>query len=320
MADGPNVSGMVNDPQFQGLPPVQQREALFKLTNDQSFSNLSDADTLQFVSKMRTTGPVQQAISSIPRPANPIPQGGGLGGAIATGENAASDVGGFVKNILPKPEPMPNITPQQIMAMNPDQRQQAAQQITQTESKNMLGSIGLASGFMGAGAGLASIPTKAKAGAMLEEVAQGASKLPVNLGRTGPELARLKELSDAAGTTPRGMGKFFKRVATIQSNPMTYKEARDFYSNVSRLTAEDQVRLTGPIKGQMAKLAQAFKADIGDTAAQAGKQAQYYQGLKMYAQAARLHEQAAKLLKYFGAGAATAIGADAAYNAYKALK
>src|SRR6266851_5313104 len=55
MADNgvtPNVRSMVNDPQFTGLPPVQQREALYKLTKDGTFKSLSDADTAHFVSRM----------------------------------------------------------------------------------------------------------------------------------------------------------------------------------------------------------------------------------------------------------------------------
>jgi len=54
MADSssPDVSGMVNDPQFLGLPPEQKRAALVSLTGDQTFNQLSDADTMQFVSRV----------------------------------------------------------------------------------------------------------------------------------------------------------------------------------------------------------------------------------------------------------------------------
>src|SRR5690348_8502589 len=79
------------------------------------------------------------ALPPVPPPPNPIPQGGGLGGAIATGENVASGAANFVQGLLPKPTPMPNITPQQIMAMNPEQRQQAAQQISNVQAKNAVG-------------------------------------------------------------------------------------------------------------------------------------------------------------------------------------
>ena len=312
---------MVNDPQFQGLPPVQQREALFKLTNDQAFNNLSDGDTLQFVSRMRTQGPVNQALASIPKPANPIPQGGGLGGAIATGENVASSAANFLGKIIPKPEPMQNVTMQQVQQMTPQQQQQVLQHNTGVEAKNVLGSLGLASTFMGGESAASAIPTKAKAGALLDTVAKDASQLPVSTVRTGPALTRLKELTDAGGVTPRGMAKVMRRVANISDqNPLTYKEARDIYSNVSRLTAEDAMRLPGPVKRQMALVAQSLRADIGDTAAQAGREAEYYQGLKQYAQAAKLREFVSKAAKHFGAGALGILGAGSAYETYKALK
>jgi hypothetical protein len=84
MADGqqtPNVSGMVADPDFQGLAPADKRAALGKLTGDTSFSALSDAETMQFVSRFTqpkqgqipdATAQARQAIGNI-IPAQPQP-------------------------------------------------------------------------------------------------------------------------------------------------------------------------------------------------------------------------------------------------------
>jgi hypothetical protein len=55
MADGPDVQGMVSDPQFQSLAPADKRAALSSLTGDQSFAKLSDADTMRFVSTLGGT-------------------------------------------------------------------------------------------------------------------------------------------------------------------------------------------------------------------------------------------------------------------------
>jgi len=53
MADGnPDISGMVNDPQFLGLPPDQKRAALVSLTGDQTFNQLSDGETMTFISRV----------------------------------------------------------------------------------------------------------------------------------------------------------------------------------------------------------------------------------------------------------------------------
>src|SRR5215475_939289 len=61
MADGPNVRGMVNDPDFQGMSPADKRAALGKLTGDKSFADLSDGETMQFISKFAQPQQVPQA-------------------------------------------------------------------------------------------------------------------------------------------------------------------------------------------------------------------------------------------------------------------
>lgn len=49
MAD---VNGLVSDPGFLALDPASQRQALTRVTGDQSFSGLSDADTKQFIQRL----------------------------------------------------------------------------------------------------------------------------------------------------------------------------------------------------------------------------------------------------------------------------
>src|SRR5262249_35012850 len=67
MPDGkPDVQGMVNDPDFLKLSPADQRGALSKLTGDDSFGDLSDGDTLQFVSKM--SGGMNLRPPNLPKP------------------------------------------------------------------------------------------------------------------------------------------------------------------------------------------------------------------------------------------------------------
>src|SRR6185437_6782624 len=90
---GPNVNGMVNDPEFIKLSPADQRQALFSLTGDQSFSGLSDGDTLQFVSKMRGAPmtPEQYAASQgapVGLP-HPVPEKNTLGRIFGVGKGLA---------------------------------------------------------------------------------------------------------------------------------------------------------------------------------------------------------------------------------------
>jgi hypothetical protein len=65
MPNGPNVAGMIADPDFQGLAPADKRAALTKLTGDQSFSSLNDGETMQFVSRFpKAPTPTPSAFTS----------------------------------------------------------------------------------------------------------------------------------------------------------------------------------------------------------------------------------------------------------------
>lgn len=73
----PDVVGMVNDPQFLGMSPADQRTALNRLTGDNDFNQLSDVDTLQFVSRLKRPPvgpPVPQPIPPELRNAQMSPQ------------------------------------------------------------------------------------------------------------------------------------------------------------------------------------------------------------------------------------------------------
>src|SRR6185312_13589383 len=115
MAD---VNGLVNDKDFQALDPASQRQALARVSGDDSFSKLSDADTSEFVRRMSAgtnnflqppSG--QTAISAAPKPftgawlkqkfynlavpgANYLPAAGSTAGAVIGGTAGTVEPGG----------------------------------------------------------------------------------------------------------------------------------------------------------------------------------------------------------------------------------
>jgi hypothetical protein len=132
MAGNPNVKGMVNDPDFLGLAPADQRMALSKLTGDDSFGSLSDGDMLQFVSKM--TGGMNLR-APVPRPPVPQMQQSNLGIALGSGQNGIAN---------------PQQPAEQFAIQNPDQQ----------------GKLATAAGIGAAGsAGVATVPSMANAAA-----------------------------------------------------------------------------------------------------------------------------------------------------------
>src|SRR5215470_11075009 len=90
-----DVQGMVNDPAFLGMPPAQQREALFKLTGDDSFNSLRDGDVMQFTSRLRATPDVLNR-PQLPTPAQvTAPLASSMDSDMAQGGPAAGKLTGL---------------------------------------------------------------------------------------------------------------------------------------------------------------------------------------------------------------------------------
>lgn len=82
---------------------------------------------------------------------------------------------------------------------------------------------------------------------------------------------------------------------------MTYEEARDYYSLLSKMSVEETNKLSGPVKFTLQKMTAGLKQDIGNAAESVGRGADYYKAMGDYASAARLQEwydTAKKALKY----------------------
>jgi hypothetical protein len=132
---------------------------------------------------------------------------------------------------------------------------------------------------------LEKLPTATRGAMRLNDVEKAAGELPVVLKRTHDELMRAGNLSDTGATLPTPVKKLLKRYTSGSGQHINYSEARDFYSNLSHLSAKDNMALTPPMRRQIALIVKALKDDIGDTAAQVDKASTYYGGMKDYARA-----------------------------------
>lgn len=165
---------------------------------------------------------------------------------------------------------------------------------------------------------LEKLPTAARGAKRLNDVMEVAGELPVNLARTSEHLMRASDMADTGATLPGPIKKLLK--AFNKGQEIDYATARDFYSNLSHLSAKDNMALTPSMRRQLALIVKAMKDDIGDTAAQVDKASQYYAGMKDYARAmkaARIGSAikrglTSKALKY-------AVGAGAGYGVAKAI-
>jgi hypothetical protein len=165
---------------------------------------------------------------------------------------------------------------------------------------------------------LEKLPTATRGAKRLNDVMDAAGELPVNLARTSEHLMRSSDLADAGATLPGPIKKLLK--AFNRRDEIDYATARDFYSNLSHLSAKDNMALTPSMRRQVALIVKAMKDDIGDTAAQADKAAQYYGGMKDYARA----KKAARIGSAIKTGLTSnalkyAVGAGAGYGVAKAI-
>jgi len=81
---------------------------------------------------------------------------------------------------------------------------------------------------------------------------------------------------------PKVVKDFLTRVTDPNRGAMTFSEARDFYSNASRLSADEAGRLTPIMKQAVGQ----FRADLNqaltDAAGQVGKGRDYQQAMQEY--------------------------------------
>lgn len=152
-----------------------------------------------------------------------------------------------------------------------------------------------------------------EAGKMFQSIAKDANSTPVSLDNSSDAALRLM---DWQGKTQLGpsINKFLNRITKPKAGPLTYGEARDFYQVLGRLSADETSKLPPAVQGDLAKMVNGFKTDIGNAADQVGRASDYYQAMGDYATAMRL-----KGWYQFARKVATrgVLGSGVAYEAYK---
>lgn len=132
------------------------------------------------------------------------------------------------------------------------------------------------------------IPQTARAAKNFQAVMGAAKDLPVDITAPGNVALRIQQLAERGGSMPMAVRKFLVRITDPDQGPLTYEQARDFASNISRLSANEYGRLTPVISREVANLRVALNQAIGQTASRAGKGAEYAAAMNEYAKAMRL--------------------------------
>lgn len=159
-------------------------------------------------------------------------------------------------------------------------------------------------------AAIEAIPRSARAGQKFQDVMGAAKDVPVNIEGPGASALRIQDLAERGGSMPMAVRKFLLRVTDPEKTPLTYAEARDFYSNISRLSANETQRLTPVVAREIAQMRAALDAANESAAGAVGKATIYREAMREYRRAALGRDALKRGLKY-GAGA---VGAGAAYK------
>lgn len=159
------------------------------------------------------------------------------------------------------------------------------------------------------------LPSTARASAKFEDVMNAAKDTPIDPTKPAEAAARGKELFDRGSSSlPRVLRRFTARIGDPDAGPMTYKEARDFYTN-ARMGMTEYLRNNPTMWRQVTIFKNALGEAVQEAANVAGKGSEYASAMKEYRQAKSMQKLAA-------AAAALGIkvaGIGAIYSAAKAL-
>src|SRR5207253_11041554 len=101
----------------------------------------------------------------------------------------------------------------------------------------------------------------------------------------GEVALRIQQLADRGASMPQAVSKFLRRITDPEKAEMTYEEARDFASNISRLSANEFQRLSPVVAKEVAGLRVTLNRAVADAAGKAGKGQEYAQAMTEYARA-----------------------------------
>lgn len=322
----PNVKGMVNDPDFLGMSPQDQRTALFRLTNDQEFNQINDGEVVNFVNKLRTPASTEQqyAASQGAKPGLPsaVPPALTSGPLPTAGGDMSDAAKGFFRQLLkfnPVTAGQSMVSDQQVPIAPENQRTMPfSDYVRNAHLSNIVSNTASEASDAGApgstiaekiGSGLATAstavaihraagapiqgesllpPSTARAGANFQVAMNAAGDKPIDLSAPGNTALQVQDLANSGGQMPKVVRDFLKRVTDPEQGPLTYGEARKFYVNASRLSSAEYQKLTPVMQRSVSQFTSDLGKSIQGAADDAGVGAEHQAAMTEFANASRL--------------------------------
>jgi hypothetical protein len=166
------------------------------------------------------------------------------------------------------------------------------------------------------------LPSTEKAAGILENVAKAANHVELpHVNRPLSVAMKIRDFSKSGSVMPKVVKNFMERAS--KPEPMTYKEARSFYENATRVSFDEANRLTPKSKYMLGQFTKALDTSIHEAAKTVGMGDEYAKGMRAYHSAAKLRDFTSrvknKAVPAATKGAFTAAGAGAGYKLMEML-
>lgn len=143
------------------------------------------------------------------------------------------------------------------------------------------------------------IPSTERAIGNFQQVMYAAKNNPVQVtDELSSALSRYQQLVDNGGGRSMAVSKLINRVTDPSRGPLNYQDARDFASNISRLSADEFNRLTPVMKQQIGAIRVALNNTVGNTAEAAGQGTAYKSAMSEFARGSKLNETKRAIADY----------------------
>ena len=241
--------------------------------------------------------------------------GGGIPGAMAGGA-----VGGAGTSLLTQP----------TQGQNPF----SGQGLKEAGESAVVG--GLMGGVMGAGGKVAGkvlapftdaegnlrVPSFSNAGKGFQEVNSVVADHPIEMtDELSKSAFQVKQFAQNGATMPSPVNKFLERITNPDLPPLTYEDARQFYSNINKLTAADKMSTNPQMKMYVSQLASDLGDSIEATAERGGKQQVFVNAMREWHNASQIDEAKEAIREHAVEALIKGVaGSGAAYGAAKIAK
>jgi hypothetical protein len=165
------------------------------------------------------------------------------------------------------------------------------------------------------------IPSAARAGKTFQALQGAIGEHTVGMtDDIANALADIKQGIDTGLNAPSVINKFVSRIADVDEGPLTYTEARQFYSNMGDLAASERMAANAKMQRLIYQVQHALGDAISTTADQAGKLQDLQGAMKEFGSAKKLQQMGSNAVDAAKKAAVPALfgaGAAAAYRTYQ---